>query len=71
LKVLLVIAQCPRYRFFSACCVLVDANDRGIDDRELVVEVGGERVENALPNAGFRPTQEARVHRLPVRVMRR
>jgi hypothetical protein len=69
--VLLLIARYTRFRFFSARCILVDANDRGINDRELVVEVGGHRVEDALPNAGLGPTQETRVHRFPFRIMRR
>jgi hypothetical protein len=57
--------------FFSARSVLVDTNDRGINDHDLVVDVGSKRVDNALPNAGLRPPQEARVHGLPFRVLRR
>jgi len=43
-------------------------DDRGINDRELVVEVGGEGVKDLRPHAAFGPTQESRVHRLPFRI---
>jgi hypothetical protein len=31
----------------------MSTNDRGINDREFIVEVHRKRVENALPNAGL------------------
>jgi hypothetical protein len=35
----------------------MDPNDRGIDDRDLIIGVDGQRVEEAIPDAGLRPTQ--------------
>src|SRR5207253_2964677 len=65
------IARSARCRFFSTRRVLVHANNRGIDDRELVVGLCSESVEDPLPDATLGPTQEPGVHRLPLRVMLR
>jgi hypothetical protein len=46
----------------------MDTNDRGIDDRNLVIGIDSHGLESPIPDAGLGPPQESGVDRLPVRV---
>ena len=46
--------------------VLMSAHDGAVDHRVFVVGVLGEAAEDALPNAGLRPSTEPAVNVLPV-----